>query len=45
MKTYVYYGSGMFVNNKYTVTAKTKKDAIEKNPIRVEISFHCAFCF
>ena len=24
---------------------KSKKDAIEKNPIRVEISFHCAFCF
>ena len=30
MKTYVYYGSGMFANNRYTVTAKTKKDAIEK---------------
>ena len=24
---------------------KSKKDAIEKNPICVEISFHCAFCF
>ena len=30
MKTYEYYGSGIFKNRKFTITAINKKVAIEK---------------